>query len=78
MKLSGTINPNLLVEASINYDGNIINIVNSSNGNLPAGWSVNPVAPSFAITQNALPGMSYIGTLRHCRRYGFCAVAQRC
>ena len=31
LKLSGTINPNLLVEASINYDGNIINITNSAN-----------------------------------------------
>ena len=28
IKLSGTITPNLLVEASINYDGNIINIIN--------------------------------------------------
>ncbi len=55
LKLSGTINPNLLVEASINYDGNIINIVNSANGNKPAGWSVNPVAPSFAITRKSLP-----------------------
>ena len=25
-KVSGTINPNLLVEGSINYDGNVINI----------------------------------------------------
>ncbi len=61
LKLSGTINPNLLIEASLNYDGNIINIINSSNSKLPAGWSVNPVAPSFAITRNALPGMGYIG-----------------
>ena len=61
LKLSGTINPNLLVEASINYDGNIINIVNSANGNKPAGWSVNPVAPSFAITRKSLPGMGYLG-----------------
>ena len=39
IKLSGTINPNLLVEASINYDGNVINITNSSNWRifLPAG-----------------------------------------
>src|SRR6185369_16000452 len=41
IKLSGTITPNLLVEASINYDGNIIDIVNSSNANKPAGWSLN-------------------------------------
>ncbi len=41
VKLTATINPNLLVEASMNYDGNIINIVNSSSGNLPSGFSVN-------------------------------------
>jgi hypothetical protein len=40
IKLSGTITPNLLVESSINYDGNVINITNSSLANLPAGWSV--------------------------------------
>jgi hypothetical protein len=61
LKLSGTINPNLLVEASINYDGNIINITNSANSQLPSGWAVNPVASSFAITRNSLPGMSYFG-----------------
>ena len=38
VKLTATINPNLLVEASLNYDGNIINIVNSPSGNLPAGY----------------------------------------
>jgi hypothetical protein len=41
IKLSGTITPNLLVEASINYDGNVINITNSKNANKPAGWSLN-------------------------------------
>jgi Carboxypeptidase regulatory-like domain len=61
IKLSGTITPNLLVEASINYDGNVINITNSANGDLPSGWAVTPVAPSFAITRNSLPGMSYMG-----------------
>jgi hypothetical protein len=61
IKLSGTITPSLLVEASMNYDGNVINITNSANGDLPSGWSVNPVAPSFAITRNSLPGMNYIG-----------------
>ena len=39
IKLSGTINPNLLVEASINYDGNVINILDSKLANLPSGWS---------------------------------------
>ena len=61
IKMSGTINPNLLVEASINYDGNIINITNSANGDLPSGWTKNPVSSQFAITRNSLPGIEYIG-----------------
>jgi hypothetical protein len=61
IKLSGTISPNLLVEASINYDGNIIDITNSASGNLPSGWTKNPITPSFAITRNSLPGTEYIG-----------------
>jgi hypothetical protein len=61
IKLSGTITPNLLVEASINYDGNVINITNSANGNLPSGWVKNPVSSAFAITRNSLPGIEYIG-----------------
>jgi hypothetical protein len=40
IKMSGTINPNLLVEASINYDGNVINILDSKLADLPSGWSV--------------------------------------
>jgi Carboxypeptidase regulatory-like domain len=39
IKLSGTINPNLLVEGSVNYDGNIIDITNSDLANKPAGWN---------------------------------------
>jgi hypothetical protein len=42
IKLSGTINPNLLVEGSINYDGNIIDITNSALANKPAGWTQQP------------------------------------
>lgn len=61
IKLSGTINPNLLVEASINYDGNIINIINSPSGNLPSGWAANPLTPNFKVTKNSLPGIGYIG-----------------
>ncbi len=54
IKISGTINPNLLVEASINYDGNVINITNSSLANKPAGWSLN----SFFNTGNPyVPGV---------------------
>ncbi len=61
IKMSGTINPNLLVEASINYDGNVINITNSSNSFLPSGWAQNPITPSFAITRNSVPGISGFG-----------------
>jgi hypothetical protein len=39
IKLSGTLNSNLLVEASINYDGNTIDITNSALANKPAGWN---------------------------------------
>jgi hypothetical protein len=61
IKLSATLNPNLLMEASINYDGNTIDIVNSPNSKLPSGWASNAVTPSFAVTRNALPGVS-LGT----------------
>ena len=41
VKLTGTLQPNLLIEATFNYDGNIIDITNSPNSLVPAGWSVN-------------------------------------
>jgi hypothetical protein len=61
IKLSGTISPNLLVEASINYDGNQIDITPSANSFLPSAWSVQPVVPAYAITRKVWPGMGYIG-----------------
>lgn len=54
VKLTGTVTPNLLVEASMNYDGNIIDIVNSANGNLPSGWSANKY---FANGAKSMPGV---------------------
>ena len=42
IKLSGTLSPELLVEASMNYDGNVIDIDNSANSATPGGWSVTP------------------------------------
>jgi carboxypeptidase family protein len=58
IKLSGTINPNLLVEASMNYDGNVINILDSKNADLPSGWGLN----SFFKTGNPyLPGVTGFG-----------------
>ena len=41
IKLSGEISPSMLVEASFNYDGNIINITNSPNVLTPSGWTTN-------------------------------------
>ena len=56
IKMSGTINPNLLVEASINYDGNIINITNSTTANMPSGWSLEHLLQAPAIRM--LPGVA--------------------
>ena len=39
IKLSGSISPTLLVEASMNYDGNIIDIINSANSAQLSGWT---------------------------------------
>ena len=61
IKLSGTITPSLLVEASINYDGNVIDIQNSANSKLPSGWQSNPMTSAFKIARNSLPGIGYIG-----------------
>ena len=65
LKLSGSISPNLLVEAVINYDGNKINIHNvpnpTANPEKPTGWSVAPLIPSFAITRTAMPGIQGFG-----------------
>ena len=58
IKLSGIINPNLLVEASFNYDGNTADITNSADSRLPADWNVTPVSPAFKITRNSLPSMN--------------------
>ena len=38
IKLTGEISSSLLVEASMNYDGNIINITNSPNVLTASGW----------------------------------------
>ena len=58
IKLSGTINPNLLVEASINYDGNVINILNSNLAKLPSGWSIQKF---FNNGSPYLPGIAGFG-----------------
>ena len=58
IKLTGTISPNLLVEASINYDGNVINIVNSANSLAPASLKLNKY---FVNGSNNLPNMHFNG-----------------
>ena len=61
IKLNGTISPNLLVEASINYDGNGIDITPSANTFLPSGWTVAPVVPAYAVQRKIWPGISGFG-----------------
>ncbi len=56
IKLSGTINPSLLVEASFNYDGNVINITNSKNSLVPSGWGVSRY---FANSSTNLPNVTF-------------------
>ncbi len=61
IKLSGTINPNLLVEASINYDGNQIDITPSSNSFKSSNWNVTPVVTPYTVTRKVWPGISGFG-----------------
>ena len=61
IKLSATLSPSLLLEASMNYDGNIINITNAStslNSNSP-GW----IQSTFFANSgsNQYPGATYGG-----------------
>jgi hypothetical protein len=61
IKLSGTISPNLLLEASINYDGNQIDITPSANSYLPSSWNVAPVVSAYTITRKVWPGITGFG-----------------
>jgi len=56
VKLTGSITPNLLVELSMNYDGNVINIVNSPNSLRPAGFAINRF---FNNSSKNLPDMHF-------------------
>ena len=61
IKLSGTISPNLLVEASINYDGNLLAFADSSLANKPTGWDITPVTSAFPLTQRTVvPGFTNV------------------
>jgi hypothetical protein len=59
IKLSGELSPSLLLEASINYDGNIINITNSPNVLTPSDWTT---ANFFTNSgSNQYPGLGDVG-----------------
>ena len=60
IKMSGTITPNLLVEGSFNYDGNIINITNGKTALAPtSGWTQNTFFTNSG--SNQWPGASFCG-----------------
>jgi len=56
IKLSGTLSPSLLVEASLNYDGNVIDITNSALANKPSGWNAGTF---FNNGSQLVPGMGW-------------------
>ncbi len=58
IRLSGTITPTLLVEASINYDGNILDITNSPSSLAPASLKVSKY---FVNSSKNLPNMHFEG-----------------
>ncbi len=72
VKLTGTIAPNLLLEASMNYDGNIINIVNSANSLTPSSLQVNKL---FVNSSKNLPGVQFGYACQHPGASRFCALA---
>jgi hypothetical protein len=70
VKLSGTINPNLLVEVSMNYDGNGADIVPGDGSiagsvatNLPSTWSVQPVVTAYTVQRKIWPEMDFGNSL---------------
>ena len=74
IKLTGTITPNLLLEASLNYDGNIINIVNSPNSLTPQRLVGGQV---FHQHIQQLPQHALGRSLQHAGKPRICALAQR-
>ncbi len=70
IKLTGTLTPNLLLEASLNYDGNGADIV-PGNGSiagtvntfLPSTWTVQPVVTAYTVQRKIWPGMGFGSTL---------------
>jgi hypothetical protein len=62
-KLTGAIRPNLLLEISMNYDGNGADIVPSANTFLPSSWTVQPVVTAYTVGRKIWPGMNFGSTL---------------
>ena len=62
-KLTGAIRPNLLLEVSMNYDGNGADIKPSANTFLPSNWSVAPVVTAYTVGRKVWPGMGWNSTL---------------
>jgi Carboxypeptidase regulatory-like domain len=59
IKMSGEISPSLLLEASMNYDGNVINIINSKDALASSGFTT---ANFFTNSgSNQFPGTTYSG-----------------
>jgi hypothetical protein len=63
LKLTGAISPNLLLEISMNYDGNGADIMPSANTYLPDNWSVSPVVSAYAVQRKIWPNMNWGSTL---------------
>ena len=59
VKLSAELSPSLLLEASMNYDGNIINITNSPNVLTPSGWGADTFFANSGSKQ--FPGAQFSG-----------------
>jgi hypothetical protein len=62
-KLTGAIKPNLLLEVSMNYDGNGADITPSANTFLPSSWTVAPVVTAYTVGRKVWPGMGFGSTL---------------
>jgi hypothetical protein len=63
VKLTGALSSNLLVEVSMNYDGNGADILPSSNSYLPSSWSVAPVVAAYKVQRKVWPNMDWGSTL---------------
>jgi hypothetical protein len=69
VKVTGTLNANLLIEAGMNYDGNGADIVPSANTFVPASWfgtskgTMQAVVQPYTVARKIWPGMGFGNTL---------------